>query len=596
MLLHYRPDRLGRGVTSLADSPAFFLSPDGKTDPQAELEATLAAFFDPDARLRDDERPACVYVARRRWLERQLGFDRARLPEPACPDFDEWRQALGARGLTLVFAESFMNNPASMFGHTLLRLDQAAAGDDRERRDLLAYVVNFAGETGAERGVLYAVKGIAGRYPGYFSLVPYYEKIKQYSDWESRDLWEYGLAISPDEVDRLLAHLWELRGVAFQYYFFDENCSYELLGLIEAARPALDLRGRFTGWVIPVDTLREVVRQAGLAGEVHYRPSATTRIRHLAGRLGKGDRRLARAVSDGRVAVDDPLLEALPAETRAGVLSLAHDHLAYAAEGEEREARARALRILTARSRVPVVGESAPPPATPTTRPDDGHETARLRVGGGWRDGRSFVELRLRPAFHDLLDPQGGFSEGAQVDFLDTALRYYPDDGEVKLHELTVIDIVSLAPRDELFEPVSWKIRTGLTTRLMPGSGDALREGKLWHTSGGAGLSWRPWSVALAYGFLEGTFDVSGKLEDDVALGAGARIGLLFGDARDRWRADLFARATRFFAGDTRTWLSVGLEQRLRLTRDTAFVLKLAGDRDFDETWLDAGLFLDLYF
>lgn len=596
MLLHYRPDRLGRGVTSLADSPAFFLSPDGKTDPQAELEATLAAFFDPDARLRDDERPACVYVARRRWLERQLGFDRARLPEPACPDFDEWRQALGARGLTLVFAESFMNNPASMFGHTLLRLDQAAAGDDRERRDLLAYVVNFAGETGAERGVLYAVKGIAGRYPGYFSLVPYYEKIKQYSDWESRDLWEYGLAISPDEVDRLLAHLWELRGVAFQYYFFDENCSYELLGLIEAARPALDLRGRFTGWVIPVDTLREVVRQAGLAGEVHYRPSATTRIRHLAGRLGKGDRRLARAVSDGRVAVDDPLLEALPAETRAGVLSLAHDHLAYAAEGEDREARARALRILTARSRVPVVGESAPPPATPTTRPDDGHETTRLRVGGGWRDGRSFVELRLRPAFHDLLDPQGGFSEGAQVDFLDTALRYHPDDGEVKLHELTVIDIVSLAPRDELFEPVSWKIRTGLTTRLMPGSGDALREGKLWHTSGGAGLSWRPWSAALAYGFLEGTFDVSGKLEDDVALGAGARIGLLFGDARDRWRADLFARATRFFAGDTRTWLSVGLEQRLRLTRDTAFVLKLAGDRDFDETWLDAGLFLDLYF
>ena len=583
-------------MTSLADSPSFFLAPEGKTDPQAELEATLASLLDPDARLRDDEHPACVYVARRRWLDRQLAFDRARLPEPACPAFEEWRQALGARGLTLVFAESFMNNPASMFGHTLLRLDQAAAGDDRERRDLLAYVVNFAGESGAERGALYAVKGIAGRYPGYFSLVPYYEKIKQYGDWESRDLWEYGLAISPEEVDRLLAHLWELREVAFQYYFFDENCSYELLGLIEAARPELDLRGRFAGWVIPVDTVREVVLQAGLAGDVRYRPSATTRIRHLAGRLGKGDRRLARAISDGRMALDDPLLEALPAETRAGVLSLAHDHLSYAAEGDDREARARALRILTARSRVPVVGESAPPPPRPPTRPDEGHDTARLRMGGGWRDGRSFVELRIRPAFHALLDPQGGFSEGAQVDFLDTALRYQPDDGDVDLHELSVIDIVSLAPRDALFEPISWKIRTGLATQLMPGSGGALREGKLWHTSGGAGLSWRPWSGALAYGFLEGTFDVSGKLDHDVALGAGARIGLLFGDPADRWRCDLFARATRFFAGDTRSALAVGLEQRLRLTRNTALVLKLAGERDFDETWLDAGLFMDLYF
>ena len=40
LLLHYR-ENLWKGFTSEADGPAFFLAPNGKTDPAAELEATL---------------------------------------------------------------------------------------------------------------------------------------------------------------------------------------------------------------------------------------------------------------------------------------------------------------------------------------------------------------------------------------------------------------------------------------------------------------------------------------------------------------------------------------------------------------------------
>jgi hypothetical protein len=44
---HYRPDLVGPGWTSLIDSPQFFTAANGKTDPAAELEATIAAFFAP---------------------------------------------------------------------------------------------------------------------------------------------------------------------------------------------------------------------------------------------------------------------------------------------------------------------------------------------------------------------------------------------------------------------------------------------------------------------------------------------------------------------------------------------------------------------
>jgi hypothetical protein len=43
ILMHYKKGL--RGYTSLIDDPAFFLAPDGKTNPEAELCATLKAFF-----------------------------------------------------------------------------------------------------------------------------------------------------------------------------------------------------------------------------------------------------------------------------------------------------------------------------------------------------------------------------------------------------------------------------------------------------------------------------------------------------------------------------------------------------------------------
>ncbi len=603
ILLHYERNQIPLvplalpGVTSVADSPEFFLAQDGKTDPQAELEATLAAFFQPgDVTLRLGDHPQCAYPARRAFLDRELGFDRARLPWRDCPHLDAWREGLGAVGVTLIFAEAFMNNPSSMFGHTLVRLDQLPPGEEERRRDLLAYAVNFAGQTGANPGALYVVRGVAGGYPGFFSLVPYYDKINQYNQWESRDLWEYGLDFSPEEVDRLLMHLWELREVAFQYFFFSENCSYQLLGLLEAARPSLELTARIGPWVIPVDTVRSIVDQAGVAREVHWRPSAVTRIRQLAESLSSEQRSLARAISEGEAKPDDPRLTALDDETRAAVLALAHDRLAYEGEKGNVEERRRALAILRARAQVPVKGDPGDEPTRPAVSPDRGHGSARLRIEGGWHDEREYVELRLRPAFHDLLDPQGGFLEGAQIDFLDVAVRFFPDESELKLHEATLIDIVSLAPRDELFDPVSWKFRTGLTTKRMPSVGDDLRDGKLWRSAGGAGVSVRPWGGALAYLFLDATFDVSGKLDDDWALGAGTSAGLLFGNENDRWRGHLFARATRYFAGDTRTALELGLEQRIRVGRSQALGFRVTGQRDFHETWFDAGLFWNFYF
>src|SRR3989338_8915019 len=48
-LLHYSVQPLTRVDRSLADDPDFFLAADGAHHPEHELDATLAAFFNPSA-------------------------------------------------------------------------------------------------------------------------------------------------------------------------------------------------------------------------------------------------------------------------------------------------------------------------------------------------------------------------------------------------------------------------------------------------------------------------------------------------------------------------------------------------------------------
>jgi hypothetical protein len=83
-------------------------------------------------------------------------------------------------------------------------------------------------------------------------------------------------------------------------------------------------------------------------------------------------------------------------------------------------------------------------------------------VGAGVQQDKGFAEIRIRPAYHSLMDCDDGYIEGAQLIFADAAFRYFPSDRKFILEDLDVIDIISLTPRDKFFNPVSWKVKTGL--------------------------------------------------------------------------------------------------------------------------------------
>jgi hypothetical protein len=481
-----------------------------------------------------------------------------------------------------------------MFGHTLLRLDVA---DPSEPRNLLAYAIDFTANTGGDAGPVFMAKGTFGLYPGFFGVNPYYQKLELYGDWQNRDIWEYPLDLDVDEVEFVLLHLWELDDVAIPYYFFRQNCSYQLLRLLAVARPELRLGRGFPVGVIPVDTVRDVLQQIGLQGEVRYRPSPATELATLLDALPPPARGLALGLARGELATDDERVAGLAPEERGAVLGAAYEAVKYAFLQDdlgEEESRERAYRLLVARSRAAPGG--TPEPLRPAVRPDEGHGTALVALGGGVEDDEGFVELRLRPSFHGLLDPDAGFPADSTISVLDTRLRFFPASGRVRLEELVLVELQSKTPRDDVFRPLSWGLETGVRTRLFPDRDGDLDRRLVWRTGGSVGLTYNPAKGPLTfYALADARLEVGSGFDGGWALGPGAEVGLELAPG-ERWQGRLFGRATRFVAGDRETHLQVGVGQSLALTRRTAAVAEVSLQHYAGEAWLDARLSLQWTF
>jgi len=587
-LVHYLPDFAGRGVHSLVDSPDFFNAGlRGKTEPQAELDATLASFYSPVEETPEQQNPQCQFIARRTWLDEQLHFDRSRLPLRDCPRFREWHAALNAKGLTVVFASAYVNNPSTMYGHTLLRVD---ARNQDERTRLLAYTFNFAANTNQREGIEFAVKGLFGGYAGTFSVLPYYLKVREYSDLENRDLWEYQLALSQDEVERVLRHAWELLPAYFQYFFFDENCSYHLNALLQVARPELDLTAPFRWWALPVDTVRAISAQPGLVARTVYRPANATIIGARLATLSEEERGIAKDLSLGR-AQSAEALGGRPAPRAAAILETSYDYVNYRrATGKHDVADPAALArsLLVARSEVDVGAQT--PAIEPGTRPDNGHATSRLALGAGRRDGQNFQELAFHPTYHDVMDPEPGYARGAQIEFFDTAIRHY-NDGAMRLERFVPVDILSLAPRDDFFQPRSWRVSGGWQRSFVRNGSEPLLA---FFGGGGGAASADRTGRALFYALGEAAVRVNRELDGGYGIGAGGRVGAMV-DLTPRWRANAYASGLNYFLGESDQPRRIALEQRLTLGRDSALRFDLERLREGDRQFNGGTLSLQLY-
>jgi len=493
---HWRKRLLG-GWQSEADGPGLFLSSQGKRDPAAELEATLTGFFAPrdgapeGAKLANPslEHPQCRFPARFAWLATALRIDFSRLPPRSCPRFDAFWRRVSARSVALVFSSYYLNNPASAFGHTFLRLGKEEVASSGERLDLIDQAVDFAAVTDTSNAIVYAFDGLFGLFRGEFSARPYFYKVREYADYESRDLWEYELSLDQRQVAMLVGHLWELGQTWFDYYYVTENCSYHVLGALEAADSDLELLSHLGPATLPADSVKALFANPGLVRAVRFRASGRTQLGARTAGLTGADLDAVERLSEGG---DSAALDAMSTDERVRVIDAAVDlvdvrHGRDIVTGADPAADLLRQRLLERRSAIGVPSQSLVIPPPSAGGPERGHGSMRLGLGAitSREDGSSLLaEGRL--ALHDLADPPAGFSPRTQIEFFKLRVSVADRRRVLRLEEASLVEVTSLNPIDRFERRVSWKMRVG-ATRVVDGGCDACVAGIL-AVGGGPGL------------------------------------------------------------------------------------------------------------
>ncbi|MBW2940463.1 Lnb N-terminal periplasmic domain-containing protein [Zhongshania aquimaris] len=546
-LLHFpRQTPLFKEVTkSYIDDRRFFLAEDGDQNRKAEFDASLAAFA------AKPTETACRFPARYLWLYSQHLVPAGLLSD--CGEYNEWRDKIDIERVVLVLAASYLNSPSSMYGHTFLRLDPAG---ERSESAFLSYALNFAASIPPdENGMLYAYRGILGGYPGLFSMQPYYEKIQEYSRLENRDIWEYPLSLSAAQIDLLLAHTWELRNINFDYYFFDENCSFRLLELLEVALPGLDLTSQFAYAAMPVDTVRAVV-ESGLTEAPNYRPSKRRELEAVLAGLDGEQRKLVLQLAANEQVLEQPAFLNFSVAVRQQLVVAAYRYLRYSSNREQRtpEQARRSLKLL---SQIQSYGvQSAPQPSTPR-RPDLGHSTSMFGVAGGTRKHQQYADMEWRISYHDALDVVSGYPPGATLMMGQLKVRWQEDT--LRLQRFDPVAIRSLAPRNEFFAPLSWQVAAGL--ERLDGSPEQSLVARV---SGGAGVS-RQFLSGIAYVIPGARLEHNDDAETRLRIAPKVSAGLLW--QGDRWASELSVQYLDFGGGRD---VGKGVRQSMSLSTNLA--------------------------
>lgn len=514
-LIHYKV-KSENEVESFADTASFFFAQDGKENALSELQTTKDRFLDPA------DKSYCQYPARYKWLSKYFTFPHS-LTE--CSELNTWISAIHPMSITLVFADSFLNNPASLFGHTFLKINSERGAP------LLDYVVQYTAKVENDPGPIYAAKGVFGIYSGYFNIAPYYDSVSKYNDYEQRDLWEYNLDLTTAEIEMMLLHIWELRSIGFDYYYFDENCSFHLLSLLSVARPSLKLNDQLLPWIIPSDTLKSLLTNDGILKSVNYRPSRSTKLKARAKELTGEQKRVVIDLAKSKINLDDERYKTLSDIDKAKVLETANEYTEYL--GNRGAAAENIFSILKERSKLPV-REKPFAVDPPDTEPDKTHGSRKFFTERGYHTRRGlFLAADLRPAYHGLLDPSKGFIDGAEIEVFDTKLRFVQSFG-VELEKFTLAKVISLTPDTDFIKKFSWELSLGVGESVL------TDEGRTAIADVGIGKSYLLTENNKLYSFARVRSDTGGGASD---IAPGFTVGILselYDDVRSNLKFDIY--------------------------------------------------------
>ncbi|WP_159064743.1 DUF4105 domain-containing protein [Thaumasiovibrio subtropicus] len=550
---------------SEASNPDFFISSEGKTNAYDELLATIEAMSQPFS---GDDHAMCRFPARYTWLVNNDAL--SPMDISLCESLNQFKHHGSVKSLSLMFASGYLGNPASMYGHLLLKMNL----EEQSASELLDSTLNYGAQVPDNEGALaYIALGILGGYEARYSSGQFYRHSHIYNETELRDLYEYRLTLTDSDVELILHHLWELNQTSFTYYFFRQNCGYYFAHLLSLVSQDEILTAK--PWVLPIDVI-ESFNSGVLDFEFVKRHPSRQNV--FQSKFHQLDMREQAAVVELVTQSTSTRFSQLEDVEQKRVIDVALDYVAFIDTGDSELIRQDLLVKRFQLSAGQVEWDEKP-----VFYPHQGQKPSLLSLTPLWRESEdNALNLRFRISNFDLLNQSPSAIVGNQLVMGDVSLDFYSD--RVRLNHFTVFDIKQYAapstglPGDNDF---AWHVGLGVEKEAVNS------EKSIAKFHGGYGVSTRLSDSKILYGLATAAVQYPSRSVSYLALGG--RAGFL-------WQGDTVSMNVEIDVFndvlDDRAWdYKVLSELRVALDRDREVRLKVKHDQS-----AEVGMSFNLYF
>lgn len=491
-------------------SPNFYL-----TDPSVQSIATFSPYKELIATLRhaSDNEIVCRYPARYLWLNKHL--PELKIDWQNCLDLPNPNQEI-----SLILVSNYLKNPASSFGHVLVKTSSAMDRKENGVRqlsseDLLNSSYNFGARIPAnENGAMYAIKGLFGFYDSGFSEAEFFKHDAVYSKNEQRDMWEYVLNLGAFETQLLNYHLYEAKSARFDYYFIKQNCGYRTGEILELVSD-IKTTERVGPWYAPdyvFDQLLEYSDDAAepLIASVRYLPSEQTQLRAKFVQLPKPIQNVINSVI--RTETIAPLLRLNP-DDRALAIDFLILHRTYKiSQNNTPQHQALKKKLLSQRFTLPASNGLGTLTVLEKASPALSNKTTQTKVVLSEDEAQVGVSLFVK----DPLNPHNDINK--RFEAVQLSLGYDFDESKLSVTDFVFLDMQQI---EDLAQPLagepklSWQLKTGARTDLFTGDNHSP------YGQAGVGAGVMLGRYALGYGMVNATVH-----DQDRHLDVGIELGL----------------------------------------------------------------------
>ena len=235
--------------SSRADRTDFFFYREGPSDPEKELNETIAAFQTGLPLVGEKGlHPQCAYPERLKLIKNLYITD---LKEVDCAQFRAWKKNYQPHEISLMFKQPLSKNTANFLGEVFLKIKTDKNTEYACYFNIVENVKNYYLPKQVQR--LVGLNSLEIKIEDYDTFV------KNQVNYLSSDFYEYQLKLSPEEMDRIINHIWELQNShTFNYYMVSENRSFFTASLLQVGKDHWDLVKNNKFYFTPRDLIRNL--------------------------------------------------------------------------------------------------------------------------------------------------------------------------------------------------------------------------------------------------------------------------------------------------------------------------------------------------